>query len=190
MGWPPWPSPFVDVYGSYPYTTYSSWPVAEKLLTSRGMVPSPSALGPYVLVGGDLDPTQLAEGARVNYLIRHMAEQIASEKADLRDKLNNPTAWDYTIIGSINRLKALGADAVRNLGPALDVLTGGLSKPSTQRAWQINAQLAAAGVSGRKTWLGAPDVQQAIDLASQMQALYAAALCVSPVGRAIRAPCQ
>ncbi len=295
MGWPPWPWPYLDSYGAYPYTTYSKWPFSQALLTSRpGMAPSSSALTPYVLVAGDavtgatwnvraaanamvkavrvgvsrsqppawkpthdfqeafnwgygpwgglghpsqpellkvdgiyssrtelalsrvlggmpqlmalygalpsgtaaagadVDPTQLAEGARVNYLIRHMAEQIAAEKDDLRTKYNNPTAWEYTVIRSIDRLRALGAHAVRNLGPALDLLTDAMSKPSTQRAWQINAQLAAVGYPGGKpkTWLDAPDAQQAIDLASQMQLLYAGAMCASPVGRAVGAPCQ
>lgn len=54
MGWPPWPVPYLDGYGSYPYTTYSSWPFSQALLTSRpGRAPSNSALGPYVLVAGD-----------------------------------------------------------------------------------------------------------------------------------------
>lgn len=113
--------------------------------------------------------TDPSEAARISTMIDLLGQSID-------DAIDASVTHSASTV--LAMLQASGTDAVVRIGPALDSLTRGTSKPATQYAWHLNRQLAAIRPDPvlSKPWWTSASANHGVNMLRQIQAIYTQAL--------------
>ena len=126
------------------------------------------------------------EANRLSVLIQSIGERVNAAIANFSHGESYDPVAKHMFLGKLWKdvfmdIRAIVDQAVVQIGPALDALTRDASKGATQRAWQLNQQIAALPISWNPGMdhgdnANEPSVRRAASLAAQIQGIYSGAL--------------
>jgi hypothetical protein len=143
------------------------------LVTRRRLSPQSSA-------GYSMGADQ-AQLARLWSMVDAFVKNIENVRGILAFQTTTPhDCWNWSTC--LDHVKMMAMQAATKIGPAIDAYTNGASQPATHHAWELNGEIALIPrpwdyfpYSHKQTGYD-ETLDRALNLATQMSALYAASL--------------